>query len=528
MTNPQRPICLLLCALGGEGGGVLSDWLIAAARRAGYAAQKTSIPGVAQRTGATTYYVEVFPVPIAQLDGRRPVFSLYPVPGTVDALVSSELLETVRQASLGMANAERTTIVSSSARMLTTAERIPLGDGRYDSAKLIEVLRANSRELHLIDMTRIARQAGTVVSAVMLGAIARTGVLPFGVTDFEAAVSTGGNSSAASLRGFQQAYNELDKVQIGVAPTRPAAAFSTKPAVAVPESVASQFPPAVQAMLTLGYTRVRDYQDHGYARLYVQRLERVLQAERTSDPVTAHDFAITQEMARWLALWMAFDDVVRVADLKLRASRRQRIREEVKANDSDLVRIYDYFRPGTAELAGLLPRPIAQRLLRWEAARKQKGLASLSLPMVLGAHTVIGALALRTLASLRWLRRRGQRYAAEQNFIEQWVKSVRSLTFTHWQCGYEMAQCGRLIKGYGATNDRGKENFLHLLTHLGPSERFASPSAHAQAIADARRAALADDAGAAFDKVLQAQGVPARAPKTAPIHFVKRARFPSL
>jgi len=68
----NRPITLLVCALGGEGGGVLTEWLVDIARHAGYAVQSTSIPGVAQRTGATTYYIEVFPVPIAQLGGQRP------------------------------------------------------------------------------------------------------------------------------------------------------------------------------------------------------------------------------------------------------------------------------------------------------------------------------------------------------------------------------------------------------------------------------------------------------------------------
>ena len=83
----NRPLTLLVCALGGEGGGVLTEWLVDIARHAGYAVQSTSIPGVAQRTGATTYYIEVFPVPLAQLGGRRPVFSLSPVPGTLDAIV---------------------------------------------------------------------------------------------------------------------------------------------------------------------------------------------------------------------------------------------------------------------------------------------------------------------------------------------------------------------------------------------------------------------------------------------------------
>ena len=132
--NDTRPISLLICALGGEGGGVLTEWLIDIARHAGYAAQSTSIPGVAQRTGATTYYVEVFPVPFSQLGGRRPVFSLNPVPGALDAMVSSELLETTRQIGNGMSTPQRTLVITSSSRTLTTMERMQLADGRADSA----------------------------------------------------------------------------------------------------------------------------------------------------------------------------------------------------------------------------------------------------------------------------------------------------------------------------------------------------------------------------------------------------------
>ena len=98
-----QALSILLCALGGEGGGVLADWLVAVARHAGYPAQATSIPGVAQRTGATTYYLEIYPVPLNQLNGRLPVLGLNPLPGRLDALVSSELLETARQIGNGLA-----------------------------------------------------------------------------------------------------------------------------------------------------------------------------------------------------------------------------------------------------------------------------------------------------------------------------------------------------------------------------------------------------------------------------------------
>jgi indolepyruvate ferredoxin oxidoreductase beta subunit len=85
---PERPLCILIAALGGEGGGVMADWLIEAATQCGFPAQATSIPGVAQRTGATTYYLEIFPAKKENLQGRVPVLSLTPSPGNVDVMVA--------------------------------------------------------------------------------------------------------------------------------------------------------------------------------------------------------------------------------------------------------------------------------------------------------------------------------------------------------------------------------------------------------------------------------------------------------
>ena len=88
MNVPERPITILIAALGGEGGGVMADWLMEAATTTGFPAQATSIPGVAQRTGATTYYLEIFPAERKQLDGKEPVLSLTPSPGNVDVMVA--------------------------------------------------------------------------------------------------------------------------------------------------------------------------------------------------------------------------------------------------------------------------------------------------------------------------------------------------------------------------------------------------------------------------------------------------------
>ena len=107
MTLPERPITVLIAALGGEGGGVLADWIIAAATARDYPVQSTSIPGVAQRTGATTYYVEIYPAKISELGAKRPVMTLTPAPSYVDVMVASELLEAGRAMQNGFVTRDR-------------------------------------------------------------------------------------------------------------------------------------------------------------------------------------------------------------------------------------------------------------------------------------------------------------------------------------------------------------------------------------------------------------------------------------
>jgi indolepyruvate ferredoxin oxidoreductase beta subunit len=529
----NRPITLLVCALGGEGGGVLTAWLVDIARYAGYAAQSTSIPGVAQRTGATTYYIEVFPVPLAQLRGRRPVFSLSPVPGALDAIVSSELLETARQIGNGMSAPLRTLVISSSARTLTTAERMQPGDGRADAQQLLDVVKAFSREHHVFDMNAVAREAGTVVSAVMLGAIAGSGLFPFPRAAYEHVVRGGDDSApeklnkmaAASLRGFAAAFEAVSAPRAQAAFVSSVMAGDTHdappPAHALSSELAQRFPPAVHDMLALGHARVLDYQDAAYAELYAARLAKVLEAERAADPAGAQGFAVTRETARWLALWMAFDDIVRVAALKGRASRAQRVRHEVRAADEDLVKVYDHFKPGAAEFAALLPPSLARRVTAWDRRRQARGREPWALPLKVGSHSVFGMASLRLLSSLKWLRRRGQRFAEEQALIERWLAAVETGTREAWALGREIALCGRLIKGYGSTNERGKHNLLHVIDELAGRTALPAP-ARADAIAAAREAALADEGGKALDAALVRHGAAPRPVQAQPIRWMKR------
>ena len=117
---PDAPVSILIAALGGEGGGLLTDWVVSAAEREGLIVQSTSIPGLAQRTGATTYFVEIFPVQAAALKGRQPVLTLLPNPGDIDIMVASELLEAGRAVQNGFITPDKTTLIASTHRVYAT------------------------------------------------------------------------------------------------------------------------------------------------------------------------------------------------------------------------------------------------------------------------------------------------------------------------------------------------------------------------------------------------------------------------
>ncbi len=502
------PVTVLVCALGGEGGGVLAEWLYAAAVGAGLQAQSTSVPGVAQRTGATTYYVEIQPAPSNPgAVAARPVFSLNPVPGAIDLLVSSELLETVRQVGLGMASAERTRIISSTARALTVAEKMVPGDGRVDGARLAATLQRHGRSVDLLDFGALAREAGTAISATLFGAMAASGVLPLPRAACEAAIRASGKGVEASLRGFALAFEMLTRQR---ALREQVETVLTAPAAAAPDFRA------------LGRARVAAWQDEAYARLYDTRLARIDTAEHAADPAGRHGGEIGRETARWLALWMAFDDVVQVARLKVSATRQARVRRESGAGADEVVRIYDHFKPGVPEFAALLPPALAQGLQAWDRRRIAQGRDPWAMPLRLGTHTVTGTLALRALAATRRLRPWGSRFRQEQALIEEWLAAVEQGCREDWALGQELALCGRLVKGYGDTHGRGQRNLLHIVRHLAAPQSGRSAAERARAVQAAREAALADDAGTALDRTLQAHGAPPRPVPEQVVRFYRR------
>jgi indolepyruvate ferredoxin oxidoreductase beta subunit len=487
---PARPITILVAALGGEGGGVLAEWLVDAASASGFPVQSTSIPGVAQRTGATTYYVEIYPATAERLGGRQPVLALTPSPGNVDLMVASEFVEAGRAMQAGYVSPDRTTLIASTHRVYTVAEKAAMGDGRYDDERLRKAAGALAKRAILFDMAELARQSGTVINAVMFGALAGAGSLPFGREACEAAIRKQGKGTEASLRGFAAGYAHAT----GEAQTVPAHDEKQWRGQAA-ERVRAAFPPETHRILEEGVARLLDYQDRAYADLYVNRLAPILAADKRSGGA-ASGYKLTSETGRFLALWMSYEDIIRVADLKTRRTRFERVRAEVGAKPDEPVVIVEFLKPGIEEACAILPRAIARPLLAW-AERNGR---TLNFGLHLKTTTVFGFLLLRSMAWLRPFRRMTSRYGEEQERIDRWLAAVAKAAATDGALALEVAECARLVKGYGDTHRRGWGNFERILATLVDGEPELSAADRAAAIRKARLAALADPEGKALAK----------------------------
>ena len=274
MTS-ARPITMLIAALGGEGGGVLTQWIVSAAAQAGFPVQSTSIPGVAQRTGATTYYVEILPTKIADLNGKRPVLALTPGVGDIDIAVASELLESGRTVANGFVTPDRTHVISSLSRFYAMDEKIAMGDGRFDQDKLIKLINEHAKDALLVDMDALAKQSGSIINAVMLGAIAGCGRLPLAREQFEAAIREDGKAVDSNLKGFRAGYDAARaKLQPAKLSEKKNKAAAT-PAF-VEHEVARTFPAVAQATGLEGVRRLINYQNVAYGRLYLDRLRPII------------------------------------------------------------------------------------------------------------------------------------------------------------------------------------------------------------------------------------------------------------
>ena len=499
MSGATRPVSLLIAALGGEGGGVLTNWIIEAAAASGLPVQSTSIPGVAQRTGATTYYLEIWPEPWQR--ARRQA------PGAVAGAGGRRYRRRrgERAARGGprrrrrLRRQDRTTIIASTHRIYAISERMAMGDGRFDIGHLLKAIEEQAQSHILFDMEAAAQQANSVINAVMLGAIAGSGRLPVPVAAFEAAIRAEGKAVDANLRGFAAGLAALK--QAGATALQPShkRAHAAKPSLAALEHAAREtMPQAAQDIIVEGLRRLAAYQDLRYARLYLDRLVAI----RDADAAAGAGGKLLRETARHLAVRMSFEDVIRVAQAKTDPARLQRIRDELKLRPEEPLALIDFFKPGIDELCSILPPRLARPILAY--AQRRGWLGKVYWGMEIKSSSVSGFLRLKLLASLRRWRRWSHRYIEEQAQIEAWLALVSAAATLSPALALEIADCARLIKGYGDTHARGLANYRKIEARtIRPALAGTYAAAVAiDAVAAARTAALADPEGDRLEKTL--------------------------
>jgi indolepyruvate ferredoxin oxidoreductase, beta subunit len=464
-------ISILIAALGGEGGGTLMNWIVDCAIAAGLPVQSTSVPGVAQRTGSTSYYIE-----IGEKGGIAPVFALVPMAGRVDVVIASELAEAGRMLERGFVHPDRTTLITGTSRVLTTAEKMPMADGRFPSERILDAGAALAKRFLPLDLDGMAQEAGTIVSAPMFGALAGAGVLPWSREACEAMLMNG-RSAKASLAGFAAAY-----------------AFVTGAATPVPS-----VPPPPPDIRVLGAERCRDYMDQAYADLFEVRVARLIAAAGDgADPVRAHAL---EEATRRLALWMAYEDIPRVADLKTRPERFARIAREAEMRAGQLLKVADLFKPGVEELAAMLPVRWGEKLMAHH--RSGGRLPFLGKGLHLRTTTIMGYAMLRLLARMARVRRKSLRFRDEQAAIERWLGAMEGALPAAPATAGALAELPRLLKGYGETQARGLASYTAIFaTLVVPALARGIADADAPALRKAIGAALADPDGKALETAL--------------------------
>jgi indolepyruvate ferredoxin oxidoreductase, beta subunit len=507
-AQAAHPITILIAALGGEGGGVLTDWIVTAAASQGFPVQSTSIPGVAQRTGATTYHIEMVPAPMASARGngsaRRPILALAPAVGDVDLLVASELMEAGRAVAGGYTAPDRTMAIASTSRSYLVVEKIAMSDGRYDPQRLIAAVGKNSRQALLLDFEAIARQANAMINAVLLGAIAGARALPIPAEAFEAAIRADGKAVEANLRGFRAGW---DAATAGSQASAEPAKRHKAPVVLTSnlETEIAAMPAAAQDVVAEGVRRLTAYQDRDYARLYLDRLIPI----READEQSAADGRLLTATARQLALRMSYEDVIRVAEAKIDPARLARIMRELGVKPGQTIAVTEFLKPGVDELRSILPPWLATAILK--LAHRYPALGRAHLAMAVNSRSIAGYLRFAVLAKLRPLRRKTFRFQKEQEAIEAWLGLIVHAAARSAEVAIEIAECAGLIKGYGDTHRRGSGNYDQIIKHVVmPALAGAMPLPQAiDGIASARTAALLDPEGEALAKCLAGMADPA-------------------
>jgi len=446
--SDYKTLSILITALGGEGGGTLMNWILECARSQKLFVQGTSVPGVAQRTGSTSYYIEICD---KNFDNEKePILSLYPKPGRVDIVIASELLEAARVLERGYINPDSTTLITSSSRIYTNLEKSHLADGRFSQEKILNTCKKMSKNFICLDLNTMAVDHSTIVSATMFGALAGSGVLPWKKTICEN-IFQDNIFGKNSLSGFNFAYEQVKANSKYIITSKINKQLKEDNSIKIiDDSISNEF----SNIINIGKERCIDYQNKKYSEVYIERVKKILSVINKEDPKV---LSIAENIVRRLALWMTYEDIPRVAQLKIKPDRFKKIKKEINIKSNQILLIQDIFKPGLNEIAAMLPNNIG----RWFIKNKK---IMIRFPLIgkgmkINSLSISGFILLKFLSSFRYIRPISLRYKEEQKNIDIWIDNLvlslnKSLSFTEG-----LADMPQILKGYGDTWDRGLKKY---------------------------------------------------------------------
>lgn len=507
---------VLIAAIGGQGGNILAEWIFAAANQAGHLAQSVSLPGLAQRGGATSQYLEIALAQNGTLPSN-PVFCQVPVQGQVDVLLAQELLEMGRMLERGFASPEAT-IVSSTHRDYAVLEKMPMGGAVADSEALLAAGQQLGRVFVPVDVPRLLREQGLnplTGNAVLLGALAATSALPIAPDHYTAAISQLGLAPEANLKAF---HAGMAFVQTGGhQPAQRALAAEPDPIAAraalLPAALQSGYrelaaPLAARYGEGLGRTlaealyQLADYQDLDHARRYLDLVDGLWQRELALASSRSNR-ALTHAFARHLATLMTYEDAIRVAEFKTRPGRFARIQRDYQIGEDQVYQLVDYLKPDAEEVYGLFPAGLVDRLepLLHRISYKGDGTPRY-LEQTPRTNTVFGYATFRFLRTFKRWRPRSWRSRHERAFQDYYVNQVYRFLDLDYDLALLVAPVGQMVRGYGAVRRRTFASARFLCDEvLGPLVTREQAAGHfdyrlAQAVGQvARDSMLADSHG---------------------------------
>lgn len=458
----DRPISIAIVAMGGQGGGVLTDWIVSLAEEHGWAAQSTSVPGVAQRTGATIYYVEMMPV---SADGRRPIFAQMPTPGDVDVVIASEYMEAGRSILRGIVTPDRTTLIASNHRALSVIEKMAPGESIADSGAVTGAIRVTAKREFIFDLNAIAIENGSVISAALFGALAASQTLPFEKDAYHKVIRSGGKGVQASIKTFDAAF---DRAVRGPAPAKAEDAIVEAPMVvpaqlqdrranALLQQMRSTLPQAAHEFAFLGLKKVVDFQDANYGQEYLDILGKIY-AQDAAAGGKEREWEFTRQAAKYLANAMVYDDLIRVARAKIRTARRDRIRKDLGVKGDQIVQTTEYMHPRMEEFVSAIPAGLGRWIIghrgfyEWADRRINKGRR-------VKTYSLRWFLALYIIGVMRRTRRWSLRHETEGAHRNEWLAAATGALRTNYALAVEILKFRRLIKGYSDTHVRSLSKF---------------------------------------------------------------------